>query len=157
MAKVQLPLSDKPSDRRRPRWPLFMAMLATVALGVPALAGAWSLRDIDDFDRTGELIAGGKKVQVSGPLSDAGDCEPGEPATHFVTITQWEEGVVAKDRWRGECQSATEPSFWKTTARVTVGDRLKKGKAKACALGIYRGLDGEVQLADQWCRVIRLK
>ena len=137
------------------RQKIALVVAGVALLAVPVTAVAFTARSEPKIDRTAQLLDAGRKLRIGGPLSQAGGCVSGEPAAIRVTVTQ--RAVLAQGRWRGQCQSSTRRSRWSTTIRVTQGSQLRKGKAKACALGTFRGLDGQVQFFKQWCRVIRLR
>ena len=131
-----------------------LALGAFSLLAVPVSAVAFA-RAEPKIDPTARLLDGGRKLRIAGPLSQPGGCVSGETAAIRVTVTQ--RAVLARGRWRGRCKSSTRGARWSTTVRVAEGSHLQEGTAKACALGTFRGRDGQVQFFKQWCRVIRLR
>ena len=135
----------------------YIGLVLAVAVVSPAVAvaigGGTTSGDIrttpSGFDATARLLAGGRGVRVSGPVT----CTKGRRVRIDVTLTQRASGAVARGTWTARCTGVSRRWTIKRASALT--GRFVTGQATACAAAAT-ATSKRATDAVQWCRLIRL-
>jgi hypothetical protein len=130
---------------------------AVVALAALAPAAALAFPNnpirLKEFDHSGTLLAGGRQLQVGGPLACWKDGTVKLHATISERSTRTQTGALAQGVWTGTCTGNTQR--WHLRLRAANGARFRAGCAQADGLAVYSH-GGEIIDFRQWLQTITL-
>ena len=128
------------------------AVVSLIAAGLVAGAAASPIAQVSirgAFDRSGLIVASGRAVRISGPIT----CAAGDTVRVRATVSQLVTGAVAEGFWSKRCTGASQ--HWHLTATITDGVSVEAGCARGAGLAISERR-GKAVTAVQWISQVSL-
>jgi hypothetical protein len=130
---------------------IFAVAAVTIVLSATVAQAQTGVRLRAAFDRSAQLVGGGRAVKVGGPL---GECPAGDVITLSVTVTRGH--TAARGNWPKPHACTGNNQRWQLTAHTAGGSRLGPGQATGRGTVVIKR-DGRTIATVRWHRTITLK